>query len=146
MSNPRKINHTSMVLAGCFLLLGVYLVLSSFSLPGGAAGYPGARFFPQVLGIVIVVLSGLLVLEGWLGDRAGSFEVGHAGAVAGVAALTLVYLLLWGTGFFPIRTFIFIALLLRFLKQPWKTGLTVAAVLAAVVTVAFGYGLHLSLD
>jgi len=146
MKEQKTINGAGLVLSGCFLLLGAYLTLSSFSLPAGSGGYPGAGFFPRVLGIVILVLAVLLVCQTLLGGRVAGIQMGHGRMVAGVAALTLVYLLLWGTGIFALRTFVFVAIFLRFLGQPWKTGLTVSAVLTACVTAAFQYGLNLSLD
>ena len=63
-----------------------------------------------------------------------------------VALVTLAYLALWGTGFFFLRTVLFLFLLLRLLGEKSRTGIAVAVVLTTAVTLAFQYGLHVSLE
>ena len=63
-----------------------------------------------------------------------------------VAGLTLVYLLLWGSGFFAVRTVIFLAVLLKLLGENWKSSVGVSATLTVVVVAAFQYGLRVNLE
>ncbi len=133
------------LVAGSFLALGVYLLVSGMLLPAGMGRAPGPGFFPELIGAVIVLLALSLFLETSRLKAAG-FELGNPRAVAGAIGLTFLYLLLWGTGLFPLRTAVFLALLLRFLGQRWKASLSVAAILAAAVTLAFQFGLRVSLE
>ena len=128
-----------------FLLLGGCLFLSASGLPRGSGSLPGAGFFPRMIGGLMVVLAAALLGKAVRSEgEAFSFE--HRGAVAGVIGLIFGYLLLWGSGLFALRTAVFLALLLRFLGQSWKTSAAVAAVLTALVTLAFQWGLRVSLE
>ncbi len=137
--------RTTLCVALFFLLLGAYLVASALALPAGSGSLPGAGFFPQVIGVLMVLLAAAL---GWEGVHGGGrhFEIEHRGAIAGVIGLFFGYLLLWGTGLFALRTVAFLVLFLRFLGQSWKASVTVAAVLTATVTIAFQMGLRVSLE
>lgn len=146
MKERKKIDAASLILCGGFLMLGSFLTISSFDLPSGTAGYPGAGFFPRALGITILMLSVFLALQSLHGRMITEFRMNHSRVVAGVGALTLAYLLSWGAGLFALRTFVFVLLLLRFLDQSWKTSVIVSAVLTGSVTLAFQFGLNLSLD
>jgi hypothetical protein len=53
---------------------------------------------------------------------------------------------LWGSGLFALRSAVFLALFLRLLGETWKTSVAVSAVLAAGVTLAFQFGLRISLE
>jgi hypothetical protein len=146
MTMHTKANRTDICLAAFFLLIGIYLTVSASMLPTAANGLAGPGFFPRAIGVVMVVLGAILLFQGIRSRSNTSFEVRHGATITWIAILTAVYLLLWGIGFFPLRTFIFIVLFLRILGQSWKTGVSVSIVLTAVVTVAFQYGLRLSLD
>ena len=78
--------------------------------------------------------------------EATQFLIENRAAVVGAIGLTFVYLVLWGTGLFALRTGVFLALFLKFLGQNWKTSIAVAAVLTVTVTVAFQMGLRVSLE
>jgi len=146
MNTKGKGVRADLVVAGVFMALGAYILVASLGLPAGSGGYPGAGFFPTVLGVVMLALSGMLGAQAVLGRSEGGFRADHGWMVTGVTGLTFAYLLFWGSGVFALRTFLFVALLLRFLGQSWKTGLTVSAVLTAATTAAFQMGLNLSLD
>jgi hypothetical protein len=60
--------------------------------------------------------------------------------------MLFLYLALWGTGLFPLRTAIFLALLLKFLGQEWRAAVSVSVALTVVATAAFQYGLNVSLE
>ena len=71
---------------------------------------------------------------------------GGACGSAGAAGMLLVYLALWGTGFFPLRTVLFLTLLLKFPGQRWRSAAGAALVLTTPATAAFQYGLNVSLE
>ena len=129
-----------------FLARGLALVASSYALPPGMGRLPGPGFFPRVIGGVMVLLSLALL---WRARREGDGQRTAAAdlrTVAGVAGLLFLYLLLWGTGLFPVRTAVFLLVMLRFLGQSWRSGLTVSLSLTAVIVLAFQIGLRVSLE
>ena len=140
--------RTNYTVAAAFALLGLYLVASSFSLPPGVGRLPGPGFFPRVIGAVIILLAGALFAQ-TLRARTlpqGEWRIENGRAIAGAIGLVFVYLLLWGTGLFAVRTAVFLALFMRFMGQPWKQSALVSLALSAVVVAAFQYGLHVSLE
>ena len=145
-------NRTNLAVAICFVALGGFLVATSSGLPDGLGGLPGPGFFPRVIGVVVLLLGGTLLFQAVLPSTADStgeatqFLIENRAAVVGAIGLTFVYLVLWGTGLFALRTGVFLALFLKFLGQNWKTSIAVAAVLTVTVTVAFQMGLRVSLE
>tara|TARA_R110002111_G_scaffold29840_1_gene62076 strand:- start:209 stop:631 length:423 start_codon:yes stop_codon:yes gene_type:complete len=140
MKTVEKNNRTDFVIAGGFLLLGVYLMVSGARLPSGAG------FFPLMLGVTTSLLSVGLMAQSFRTSTEFSLQAGSLKTLLGVVSLFFVYLLLWGSGWFAVRTFVFLAILLRLLRASWRTGITVSSVLTTVVTLAFKYGLHVSLE
>lgn len=139
-------SRTDLVVGALFLMLGLYLAVSASALPGGSGGLPGAGFFPRIIGIVMALLSAALLVNTLRGSSTTAFDLSHGRVIGGVVGLTFVYLLLWGTGLFALRTFIFLVLFLRFLEQSWRTSLTVSGALTATIAAAFQYGLRVSLE
>ncbi len=138
-----RVNTT---VAAFFLALGAYLVISGGGFPTGVGALPGAGFFPRVIGSLIVLLALAMLYQSRAQSEAASFTLNNPRQIAGAVGMVFVYLALWGTGFFPLRTAIFLALLLRFLGQGWPAAGGVAVTLTAVVTAAFQYGLNVSLE
>jgi hypothetical protein len=139
-------NRGNLVVAIAFLLLGIYLVASASGLPEGLGRQPGPGFFPRVVGSVTLLLAALLLMQAVRRREGGSLALTNPGAVGGAIALTFLYLLLWGTGWFAVRTAVFLALLLRFLGQRWMASIIVGLALTAAVVGAFQYGLSISLE
>ncbi len=130
------------ILGAAFALVAGGFIVSARALPAGLANVPGAGFFPFWIGLAMLGLSIPLLFR-----NTGATEKAEGWRqAAAVAGLTLVYLLLWGQGFFALRTFIFLAVLLRLLGESWRAGATVSATLTAAVVVAFQYGLRVSLE
>jgi len=139
-------NRSDLILAALFLVFGLYLVVSAAFLPAGAGRVPGPGFFPQTIGIAILLLGTLLLVQALRGRGGVAFVIENYMAIGGAIGLTFLFLFLWGTGFFALRTLVFLTLFLRFLGEQWRQSLTVSVVLTAVVVGAFQYGLRVSLE
>lgn len=137
---------SGVVAGGLFLALGIALLATGAAFPAGVGGLPGAGFFPQVIGAVTALLAGALVVNSRSGDAEASVEIENTRQVAGALGLLCVYLLLWGTGFFVIRTAVFLLLLLRFLGQRWISAAICSTVLTVFAYLAFDIGLNVSLE
>jgi hypothetical protein len=139
-------SRKELIVGGAFLVLGIALVISSYGLPPGMGRLPGPGFFPRVIGGVMTLLSLALLWRARRGETTQSEAPADLRTVLGVVGLLFLYLLLWGTGLFPVRTAVFLLLLLRFLGQPWRSGLTVSLSLTAAIVLAFQIGLRVSLE
>ncbi len=139
-------NRTNIVVAGCFLALGAYLAVSSLWLPPGLHGLPGPGFFPRVIGILMIMLSIVLATSALRSVSATPFKLDIKPSLAGTVGLAFIYLLLWGTGGFPVRTAIFLAFLLRLFGERWRISLIVGAALATAITLGFQFGLRLTME
>jgi len=131
---------------GAFLVLGAGLLASGTLLPAGVGGLPGAGFFPQAIGLLMAALAVSLAIRGIRRSATSDTNGGDLRAVAVIAALLFAYLALWGTGFFLVRTAVFVLLALRFLGQRWLPSLAFSAALVAFVHIAFDAGLNVSLQ
>jgi len=139
-------NRSNLAVAGVFLLLGIGLVAGASALPEGLGRLPGPGFFPSVIGSAMILLAALLLIQAARSPAEGSFALDNPRAVAGAIGLTFLYLLLWGSGLFALRTGVFLTLLLRFLGQRWTASILVGLVLTAAVVGAFQFGLSISLE
>lgn len=137
---------SGVVAGGLFLALGIALLASGAGFPAGVGGLPGAGFFPQVIGTVTALLAGALVVTSRSGGAESPVEIENVRHVAGALGLLCLYLLLWGTGFFVIRTAVFLLLLLRFLGQRWPSAAVCSTVLTVFAYLAFDTGLNVSLE
>jgi hypothetical protein len=140
MSRPDRI------VAGVFALLAALLLLGSWLLPEGIGRLPGPGFFPISIGGVMLALSLALLVRPAAAESGGSLLRGDLRLAGIVALVTFAYLALWGTGFFFLRTVLFLYLFLRLLGEKPRAGVAVAVALTALVTAAFQYGLHVTLE
>jgi hypothetical protein len=140
MSRPDRI------VAAAFAVLAALLLFGSWLLPPGIGRLPGPGFFPASTGGVMLALSLALLVRPSVAESAGSLLRGDLRLVGIAALLTFAYLALWGTGFFFLRTVLFLYLFLRLLDEKPRAGVAVAVILTAVVTLAFQYGLHVALE
>jgi hypothetical protein len=138
--------RSNLAVAAAFLFLGVYLVVSASGLPAGVGRLPGPGFFPQAIGSVTMMLAVALLIQAARRREGGAFELANARGIAGAIGLVFLYLLLWGSGWFALRTAVFLAVLLRFLGQRWTASIAVGLALTAAVVGAFQYGLRISLE
>jgi len=139
-------SRSNLGVAAAFLLLGIYLIGSASGLPAGMGRLPGPGFFPQIIGAVTILLAVTLLIQAARRREGGDFELANPRGIAGAIGLVFVYLLLWGSGWFALRTAVFLALLLRFLGQRWSASVAVGLALTAAVVGAFQYGLRISLE
>ena len=137
---------SGVVAGGVFLALGVALFATGAAFPAGVGGLPGAGFFPQVIGAVTALLAGAFVVNSRSGGAGSLVEIENIRHVAGALGLLCVYLFLWGTGFFVLRTAVFLLLLLRFLGQRWVSAAVCSTVLTVFAYLAFDIGLNVSLE
>jgi hypothetical protein len=140
MLATNKSSVIDIALAIVFLCLGLALVVNGVRLPSGAG------FFPKVLGCAVIGLSIALLVQGVRMRVPYTFSVGHPRVIVSLIVLTSAYLLLWGVGWFPLRTLIFLLLFLRMLGDTWRVSVAVSTVLVVGVTATFQYGLNISLQ
>lgn len=134
------------IVAAAFAVLAGLLLFGSWLLPEGIGRLPGPGFFPMSIAGVMLALSIALLLRPAAAESAGSLLRGDLRLVAIASAITFAYLALWGTGFFFLRTVLFLYLFLRLLGERPRAGVAVALALTAAVTLAFQYGLHVALE
>ena len=139
-------SRKELMVGASFLAVGVALVATSYGLPAGMGRLPGPGFFPRVIGGVMTLLSLALLWRARRGEDAENAAPADVRTVVGVVGLLFLYLLLWGSGLFAVRTAVFLFLLLRLLGQSWRSGLTVSLSLTAAVVLAFQIGLSVSLE
>jgi hypothetical protein len=140
MSRPDRI------VAAAFAALAGLLILGSWMLPEGIGRLPGPGFFPANIAGVMLALSIALLVRPSSDKSAGSLLRGDMRLVSIASLITFAYLALWGTGFFFLRTVLYLYLFLRILGEKPRAGVAVAVALTAVVTLAFQYGLHVTLE
>lgn len=140
MSNPDRI------VAAAFAAFAALLLWGSWLLPPGMGRVPGPGFFPISVGVTMLALSLALLIRPDAIRTSLPLLRGDIRLATIIALVTFAYLALWGTGLFFLRTVLFLFLLLRLLGEKSRTGIAVAVVLTTVVTVAFQYGLHVSLE
>ena len=139
-------NRPDRIVAVAFAVLAGLLLFGSWLLPAGMGRLPGPGFFPGVIGAAMMALSVALVVRPSAAETAGSLLRGEMRTAGITALLTFGYLALWGSGFFFLRTVLFLYLFLRILGEKPRAGIAVALVLTAAVTLAFQYGLHVTLE
>jgi len=138
-------NRTDLAAGAIFLLLGAYVLISSFGFPAGMGPLPGPGFFPAVIGAAILVFALALAAAGLRGAGAAEFRLENRPALAVTVALLAGCLLLWDVVPFAARNLVFVVLFLRFLGQGWRTSLIAGAVMTGAVLLAFQYGLRIDL-
>jgi len=129
-----------------FLIFSAALAAASWTLPAGVGAVPGPAFFPLAIAGAMALLAFGVLFQKEDAPPPASPAPGAVKAVAGVIGLLFLYLLLWGTGLFALRTVVFLCLLLRWTGESWRASAGVSATLTAVVVLAFQVGLRVSLE
>ena len=137
-------HRTTTAVALFFNFLGGYLIVTAMQLQTSSGSLPGAGFFPQVIGALMILLATTLLWKG-IGSEESEFQLENGGAVTGVILLVLGYLLFWDMALFALRTAVFLLLFLRFLGQSWKASAAVTVFLTTTIVFAFQVGLRVSL-
>lgn len=122
------------------LALGLYLTYEALQLPLGSLTRPGPGFYPAVLALLLVILSGAILFHS-LKRGAALLPVGFGARtvhIAITAGAILVYALLLEAIGFLLCTFVLVlALLVAFGKVPWPRSLIVAGAGTIAVYVMF---------
>lgn len=96
------------IVALAFLAFAAALAATSWALPGAVGAVPGPAFFPLAIATTMAALSIALLFQHGSQPAGASTAPGTARRVAGVIGLLFLYLLLWGTGLFALRTAVFL--------------------------------------
>lgn len=117
--------------AAAVLLLGLYLVYEALHLKFGSITRPGPGFYPTVLAVLLVGVSGALMLHALRSKEeilAVSFgaRTGHIG-ITGMA-IAFYAAVLEALGFLVCTFVLVVALLIGIGKVPWPRSLLVAAI------------------
>lgn len=129
-----------------FFVFGLYVFAASRRLPAGVGNLPGPALLPAVIGLATMALALVLAARALRSSKRGALVLDNRAALAGAFALTFAYIALWGYGTFPLRTAAYLVLLLRLLGERWTRAAAFAAVMTAVVTLGFHFGLRLTLE
>lgn len=139
-------SSTDRIVAVAFAILAGSLLFGSWLLPPGIGRLPGPGFVPGSIAGVMLILSLALLVRPEAAEPSEALLRGDLRLVAIAALITFAYVALWGTGFFFLRTALYLYMFLRVLGEKPRAGIAVALVLAATVTLAFQYGLHVTLE
>ncbi len=134
--------RVDLVVAVVFFLLGLWVLWQATKLPQFTVFGPGPEFMPNVLGILLLILSALLFVNSW--RNAPPLPEGFAPDRAGIrriaimiAALLLYTALLEIVGYM-VLTFAYAAfMLLAMARYRWYVDLALAAVITFVFYQAF---------
>lgn len=121
-----------------FAGLGALLIVEARTFPAGTGGVPGPGFFPFWIGVLLTALGTGLAL-GSLHSDAVYWEQGWTSEpmqrIGGVVATVIVYLILWNSVPFLVRTPLLLLVIYRIMGESWLRS----AVLAGLITAA-SYG------
>jgi putative tricarboxylic transport membrane protein len=144
--NVSRTSKVDLVVAMCFLAIGLSLAIFSGNFPAGVGPLPGPGFFPRVIGLCMVALAAWLVKQSFAANRQTPFTIENKRTVIGALGLTFLYLFFWGSGLFAVRTAVFVVLLLKLFGQSWKSALLVSVALTLIISLSFQFGLRLTLE
>jgi putative tricarboxylic transport membrane protein len=128
--------------AAIMLALAGYILLAASALPFGTLRMPQTAFFPQILAVLLAILSLVLLAQSLAGtivrldpdriDPAGWFRIG-----ATVAALSVFALVLESLGFLLSTFFLMVCLLCALETRSWGKVIAVALATALVTYAIF---------
>ncbi len=130
--------RVDMVVSAIFFLMGAWVLWQATLLPTFSVFGPGPEFMPNVLGVLLLILSAVLFVnswrkspsipEGFVPDRKGLFRI----AVM-IVALFLYTALLEVVGYLPLTFAYAVFMLLAMWRARWYVSLVVA------VAITFGF-------
>ena len=114
--------NKSDVLSGCMLItLGIAVVTGSIRLRVGSPLEPLSGFFPLLGGLLLIVLSFLLVIRGWMGGGRPNQPLGELRMVAILGACLAVYVAVLESLGYVISTLLITAVILRIMgATSWR--------------------------
>jgi len=139
-------NKRDMIFAAVLIPLGIAVIIGAFRLKLGTPLHPGAGFFPFLIGIVLIALSILLFIRGWVehGKEHQPFsEWKQASIVVAAQAFYVVTLDFLGYVFSSIV--LSFAVLRSMEVRSWKTLLGASLILSVVAYILFRFLLAVDL-
>lgn len=129
--------RADLIISVVFFVMGIWVLWQATMLPQFSVFGPGPEFMPNVLGILLIVLSAVCFVTSWRGspatakdlvpDRAGLYRI----AVM-IIALFLYVALLDSVGYLPL-TFAYAAfMLLALTKYRWYVNLGIAVIITGL--------------
>ena len=114
--------NRSDILGSVFLfLLGTGAVIGAIRLQVGTPTEPQPGFFPFVAGVILLVFSIIIFLQGWLGRSREQIAFGEIGRPAMLLGVMILLVLVLDRLGYVIGTFIASGLILRILNvKSWK--------------------------
>jgi hypothetical protein len=140
------IRHPKDFGSGClFGAFGAAAVGLGASYPVGTAARMGPGYFPRALGLMLLAFAAVLIVKS-LRTQGSRIAIGDLKPVL----VVLASVLLFGLAVMPLGLVLATIVLIMVSSAAshefrWKEALVASLVLAAFVTVAFGYGLKLQL-
>jgi putative tricarboxylic transport membrane protein len=139
-------NKRDMIFAVVLIPLGIAVIIGALRLKLGTPLHPGAGFFPFLIGLVLIALSILLFIRGWVehGKAHQPFsEWKQASIVVAAQAFYVVTLDFLGYVFSSIV--LSFAVLWSMEVRSWKTLLEASFILSVVAYILFRYILGVDL-
>ncbi|HEY4553774.1 MAG TPA: tripartite tricarboxylate transporter TctB family protein [Bacillaceae bacterium] len=128
-----------------FIFSGYYLSIA-FSFPMFSKGIPGSGFFPQIIGVALVILTGFDLIKHYRENKSEAADrIGLKEMLMQVAICTL-YIFLFNMLGAILSTILFtIATLLLFNKGKWKQNIVIGLAVPLVIFFLFEYLLQTGL-
>ena len=137
----------ALVVAGVFLLAGVWICLEALQVPFGSLLMPGAGFFPLVLGVALSALAVILCAVEWTSREAGSTPIWpDTPDVLYVTGTLVLAAWLFERAGFLLAMCLFLAVSIKVLgRGRWLTALATAVIGSVSSYWVFGRLLQISL-
>ncbi len=139
-------NKKDMIFAAVLIPLGIAVTIGALRLKLGTPLHPGAGFFPFLIGLVLIALSVLLFIRGWVEDGKAHqpfSEWKQASIVVAAQAFYVVTLDFLGYVFSSIV--LSFAVLRSMEVRSWKTLLGASLILSVGAYILFRYLLAVDL-
>jgi len=110
-----KRNWGNMIASLLFLLIGIGVTIGALKLKVGTPMRPQPGFFPFVAGVIVIGLSSVLMIEGWLGRGKRAEPFGEIWRPACLVAGIIVYVVILDPLGFALATVFISVVILRIL-------------------------------
>jgi putative tricarboxylic transport membrane protein len=139
-------NKRDMIFAAVLIPLGIAVIIEAFRLKLGTPLHPGAGFFPLLMGLVLIALSTLLFIRGWVKHGKAHQPFGEwKEAIIVVAAQAFYVATLDVLGYVISSIVLSFAVLWSMEVRSWKTLLGASLILSVGAYILFRYLLAVEL-